>query len=271
MTTTGDRASLAWDLEGVAIVTMTGPVPNQSSFSAVDQLADRLQEARQAGARIVVLASDVEGYWLGHASLRDLAALFRGEEIDSSGTGFFRASDELSKENVVSIAAISGDCGGGGAELGWACDLRVVDENARFAQMEILAGLIPGLGGIARLSRLVGRTATSEIVLDGAPISARRIYELGAINRLVAPGRALDVALAWARRLAERPPEALARAKQVLSESDELPLTESLANEQRRFQKIAATPAALALMDEIQAQYDAGVVPRQVSIDPFED
>lgn len=155
--------------------------------------------------------------------------------------------------------------------MGWACDLRVADETARFAQMEILAGLTPGLGGIARLSRLIGRTATAEIVLDGARISAQRLHALGAINRVVGQGRALPVAIAWARRLAERPAEALALAKRVLSESEELPLSESLDNEQKRFQKIASSPEALDLMSEIQAQYDAGVIPPRVMIDPFED
>ena len=226
--------------------------------------------ARDAGARVAVLASDVEGYWLGHASLRDLSALFKGEPASSTGGGFFRASDELSKGSMVTIAAINGDCGGGGCELGWACDLRVADERARFAQMEILAGLIPGLGGIARLTKLIGRTATAEIVLDGAPVSAQRLFELGAINRVVPAGHATVVALAWAKRLAARPSEALALAKQVLAESEDLLLTESLANEQRRFQKIAATPLAQQLMAEIQAAYDAGEPqPPQVVVDPF--
>jgi enoyl-CoA hydratase/carnithine racemase len=269
--TVQNRVSLKWDVDGVAVITVTGPAPNPSTLEAISQLADRLTEAREAGARVVVLASDVPGHWLGHASLRDLAALFRGNHVDGDPTCFFRAVEELSKMSVVTIAAISGDCGGGGAELGWSCDLRVVDESANFAQMEVLAGLIPGLGGIARLTRLIGRTATSEIVLDGAPMSAQRIFELGGINRVVEKGCALEVSLAWARRLASRPPEALALAKKVLAESDELPLSDSLANEQSRFQQIAATPAALALMDEIQDEYDQGRIPPQVAIAPFEN
>jgi len=271
MSSSEERVRLEWDIEGVAVVTVSGVPPNPSTLALADQLADHLKAAREAGARIVVLASDVEGHWLGHASLKDLTALIRGEATSGSGTGFFRAADELSKQSMVSIAAISGDCGGGGCELGWACDLRIADESARFAQMEILAGLIPGLGGIARLTRLVGRTATAEIVLDGAPVSAQRFFELGALNRVVRKGSAKEAAVAWARRLAKRPAKALLLAKQVLAESEELPLSESLANEQHRFQKIAATPEALALMDEIQASYDAGnAFPEQVSIDPFE-
>ena len=266
-----DRVRLEWDREGVAVLTVTGPPPNPMTFACVDALADRLDDARTGGARVVVIASDVPGYWLGHASLRDLAALVRREIPNDTGGGFFRAADALSREPMVSIAAISGDTAGGGCELGWSCDLRVAERSARFAQMEVLAGLIPGLGGIARLSRLIGRTATSEIVLDGARIGAAPLDELGAINRLVPDGRATEVAIAWARRLAARPPEALALAKQVLAESAELPLGESLANEQRRFQSILATPAALALMDATQAEYDAGdPAPASVVLDGFD-
>ena len=107
--------------------------------------------------------------------------MFRREPTSGSGAGFFHASDLLAKSELVSIAAISGDCGGGGCELGWACDLRVVERQARFTQMEILAGLIPGLGGIARLSRLIGRTATSEIVLDGAAVVVVQRHEAVAV------------------------------------------------------------------------------------------
>lgn len=265
-----ERVRTSFEAEGVALLTVSGPPPNPCTFACVEQLADQLERARDDGARIVVIASDVPGHWLGHASLADLTAMFRREPTSGSGAGFFRASDLLAKSELVSIAAISGDCGGGGCELGWACDLRVAERQARFTQMEILAGLIPGLGGIARLSRLIGRTATSEIVLDGAAVDATRLYELGAVNRVVPEGRATAVALAWAKRLAERPAPALALAKKVLAESEDLPLTESLANEQRRFQEIASTPGAMAIMDEIQAQYDAGVIPPRVLVDPFE-
>ena len=266
-----ERVRTSFEAEGVALLTVSGPPPNPSTFACVDQLAEQLEQARDDGARVVVIASGVSGYWLGHASLADLTAMFRGQETSGTGAGLFRASDLLAKSELVSIAAISGDCGGGGCELGWACDLRVAETQARFTQMEILAGLIPGLGGIARLSKLIGRTATSEIVLDGAVVSAPRLYELGALNRIVDEGRATEVAVAWAKRLAERPAAALALAKKVLSETEDLPLSESLANEQRNFQKIAATREAMGLMEEIQAQYDSGVIPPRVLVDPFED
>ena len=73
-----------------------------------------------------------------------------------------------------------------------------------------------------------------------------------------------------ARRLASRPPEALAELKTILSESEELPLQEALANEQRRFQGIARTPEAMERMAAVQKRYDAGELPTDLYDEPFD-
>ena len=119
MTESADRVQLTWEGEGVAVVTVGGPPPNPCTFAVVDQLAERLQQAREEDARVVVLASSVQGHWLGHASLGDLAALFRGASAQGKGSGFFKAADELSRQAVVTIAAISGHTSGGGCAFIW--------------------------------------------------------------------------------------------------------------------------------------------------------
>ena len=202
---TKSLVSLEVPAEGVAVVTVAGAPPNACSFDVVEQVAARLGEARENGARVTVLASGTPGCWLGHASLRDLIAMVDGRPTSGDGAAWFRAMDELSAGPVVTIAAISGDTAGGGAELGWACDLRVADESARFAQPEVMIGVPTGLGGTARLARLIGRTAAAEMVLDGASVSSARLHELGAVNRVVPDGRAREVGVAWAQRPAARP------------------------------------------------------------------
>jgi len=245
--------------EGVALVTLTHPeLENQGSWEAIAQLAAALRSARKAGARVSVLASGVPGHWLEHAWLRDLRALIAGDPMSGDPLCWFNTLKELAAPEVISIAAISGDCSGGGAELGWACDLRVAEEQARFSQPEILLQLSTGIGGAARLSRLIGRTAAAEMVLDGAPLGAQRLYELGGVNRVVPKGKAVEVAVAWARRLATRPANVVAVLKQVLRASDTLPLDQALAKEQELFQQVVRTPAALATMAEVQARYDRG-------------
>ncbi|MEM7495924.1 MAG: hypothetical protein AAF471_07335 [Myxococcota bacterium] len=87
---------------------------------------------------------------------------------------------------------------------------------------------------------------------------------------MVDDARCRAVALAWAERLSARPPAALAALKQILAESQELPLREALANEQRRFQEVVRSDAAMAGMEAIQARYDAGELPAEIYDPPFE-
>ncbi|MDJ0869646.1 MAG: enoyl-CoA hydratase/isomerase family protein [Myxococcota bacterium] len=260
-----ELVSLERPREGVALVTMTNPaIRNHGSWQAIEALAAALSEAREGGARITVLASGVEGHWLEHAWLTDLSRAVEGKPTSGDGAAWFRALDEIARKPVVTIAAISGDCSGGGAELGWACDLRIAEEQACFSQPEVMIGVATGVGGTCRLARLIGRTATAEMVLDGAPLTARRIYELGGVNRVVPTGQARAAALAWAERLAERPAHSLAALKQMLVESDDLHLTDALANEQKRFQGVVTRPEALEGMQRTQARFDAGETLREV-------
>jgi enoyl-CoA hydratase/carnithine racemase len=256
--------------EGVALLTVANPaIRNHASWALVEQLAARLVEARAGGARVSVLASAVPGHWIEHAWLPDLMHMLRGEATTGNGAAWFAALDELARSPMVSIAAISGDCSGGGAELGWACDLRIAEEQVRFGQPEVQIGVATGVGGTCRVLRLLGRTATAELVLDGAPFTAQRVHELGGLNRLVPTGQATRVALEWAGRLADRPPHALAAQKQMLVDADEkAALSEALAHEQHLFRRCATRPEAMAGMERTQARFDAGESLRQVYGEP---
>jgi enoyl-CoA hydratase/carnithine racemase len=265
------RVTLDFPREGVACVRVCHPeIQNHGSWELVDQLADSLAQAREQGARVVVLASGVEGHWIEHAWLADLHAMLTGGETSGNGSGWFRALDELARTPVVSIAAITGDCSGGGAEIGWACDLRIAESQARFGQPEVQIGVATGVGGTCRVSRLIGRTATAELVLDGTPFTAQRLYELGGVNRVVPTGTGLEVALAWADRLADRPPEALATLKQMLIDGDDRHLDEALAQEQRRFQELVTQPAAKSRMRAVQGRIEAGESLRELYGPPRE-
>ena len=245
--------------EGVALLRFVDAGrANQLCWAAVDEMADMLAQCREQSVRVVVLASDLDGHWLEHAWLRDLDHGLGGEPTTSSGSGWFRVMRELSQAPLVSIAAISGDTCGGGCEIGWACDLRVAEIQARFAQPEIRLGIPPGVGGVSRLSTLVGRSLASEMVLGGHWTGAQRLFEAGAVNRLVDTGAALPAALEWAAELAAQPAAALAACKQILAAAPELPLTEALANEQSIFQLTASDAQSRALIQAQQRFYDAG-------------
>ncbi|MDB5702344.1 MAG: short chain enoyl-CoA hydratase [Sphingomonadales bacterium] len=261
-----DHVTLEWAGDGIALVTVGdgGAHGHTTTCATVSRLADILDEAQVAGARVVVLASSVEGHWLEHAYLDDICQLVAGQPASGDPAGWFRSLTTLSRGKMVAIAAINGDTSGGGCELGWACDLRVAEEQARFSQPEVIIGVGTGIGGTSRLMRLIGRTVTAEIVLMGQPVTAQRLYELGGVNRVVPKGKALETALAMARHIASLPPQSVAGMKQMLGEDEDLHQSEGIDNDQKISGTLFANADSIASMKRVQARLDAGETMDQI-------
>jgi 3-hydroxyacyl-CoA dehydrogenase/enoyl-CoA hydratase/carnithine racemase len=98
------------------------------------------------------------------------------------------------------IAAINGNCLGGGLEIAMACHYRIAAQGVQIGQPEVQIGLIPGAGGTQRLARLIGFADALQMITTGNPISAEEGLKKGALDE-VAPGdQLLDQALKAARR-----------------------------------------------------------------------
>ena len=107
-------------------------------------------------------------------------------------------------------------------------------------------------------------------LLSRFPITARRLYELGGVNRVVPTGKAIETALEWASVMADRPPAALQGIKRMLTEGDNiLKIADSVMNDQTIFQSFSGAPAALATMAAAQARFDKGETPRTVYGGPY--
>jgi enoyl-CoA hydratase len=111
------------------------------------------------------------------------------------------------------VAAITGYALGAGLGFALAADWRVSGDNVRFGATEILAGLVPDGGGMARLVRTVGTSRAKELVYSGRFFDAEEALELGLVDELVAPDAVYDAAAAWASRFLDGPRSALAAAK----------------------------------------------------------
>lgn len=116
----------------------------------------------------------------------------------------------LAQLPALTIAVVNGHCLGGGLELALACDLRVAGPSARFGLPEARLGLMPGMGGTARLPRLVGRPWATWMTMTGEVVDAELARSIGLVQVVAQDpmARARELAVA-ATRTAPRSRRAL--------------------------------------------------------------
>lgn len=114
------------------------------------------------------------------------------------------------------IAAVNGAAIGAGCELAVACDFRVVSREAFFCENWIELGLIPPLGGMFLLPRLIGLERATNMVLRAQRVYGEEALRIGLATACVEPAALAGAALEIARELAARSPRALAAARQGL-------------------------------------------------------
>jgi len=116
------------------------------------------------------------------------------------------------------VAAVEGFALAGGLEIALTCDLIVAARNVRLGIPEAKRGLFAAGGALLRLPRRVGLGKAMELALTAEPIDAEQALDLGLVDRLAEPGKALDAALELAGRIAKNAPLSLALSKKLLRE-----------------------------------------------------
>lgn len=119
------------------------------------------------------------------------------------------------------VASVNGPAAGAGFNVALACDIRIASSDATFAQSFAKVGLHPDWGGTYYLPRIVPANIACEMIFLGDSIDAQKAYELGIVNRVVAPEALEDETRKLAGRLAEAPPIAVAAAKRSIYASDQ--------------------------------------------------
>jgi enoyl-CoA hydratase len=131
------------------------------------------------------------------------------------------------------ILAAEGYARAGGTEILQGTDIRVAGESAVFGVTEVQRGLFPMAGSAVRLRRQIGYAVAAEMLLTGEDIGARRAYELGLINHVVADGQALAHARTIADRIAANGPLAVSAILKTLRETESVPEAEAFGIEGR--------------------------------------
>ena len=243
---------------GVGLLAIDAPPRNYGTFELLDALAGGLAEIESGDARVVVIASDVPGYFMAGAWLRDVIDAYRDPgSARGDGRVWRRLTDRLERGPLVSIAANHGHAWGGGAELSWACNLRTAAPGATYAQIESLLGTVPGGGGTVRLARLAGQSKALELCLTGEPASAAELAALGVVNRLFEPDELRERTLDWAELIASRPRRGLQAIKRAILHGWDMHRDDALRLEGYVF-NATLDDEALARFERAQRGYEAG-------------
>ena len=117
----------------------------------------------------------------------------------------------------MTLVAIDGYCIGGGVALSVACDMRIASKDAIFWVPEIRNGMNMSWQSIPRMVNLMGPARTKQLCVIADKISAERAERWGLIEELAEPGKAYDLALDYARKIAAMPPLPVRMIKQGAS------------------------------------------------------
>jgi len=122
--------------------------------------------------------------------------------------------DEFSKPIV---AAVNGDCAGGGVELLLATDVRAAAPHARFGLPEVKWSVYPFGGATIKLMQQIGYVHAMELLLTAGLIDAQEAVRIDLVNRVVPAERLMPWALETAERIAANSPSAVQAVKRQIS------------------------------------------------------
>jgi enoyl-CoA hydratase/carnithine racemase len=208
--------------EHVAVVTLTrAEKHNALDLPMLDAIIAATQRLRgQRGVRAVVLHGAGPSFCSGLdfpavAAAGGLEA-FTGILAEPPPNHFQRAGHGWIDLPVPVIAAIHGSCLGGGLQIALAADIRIATPDARLSVMEARWGLIPDMSITRTLPRLVGIDVAKELTYTARTVSGEDAHRLGLVTRLDADP--LTAAIALAREIAGRSPDAVRAAKRLFDE-----------------------------------------------------
>ena len=138
------------------------------------------------------------------------------------------------------LAAVAGYALGGGCELAMLCDFIIAAETAKFGQPEINLGVMPGIGGTQRLTRLVGKSKAMDMVLTGRMMDAAEAERAGLVSRVVPVEKLMEEALSAATKIAGQSPLAVMMNKELVEAALETTLATGVAMERRLFHSLFA-------------------------------
>lgn len=242
----------------VALIRLNRPdAMNALNTKLLSELADAMQAAdANDKVRCMVLTGSDKAFAAG-ADVKEMAdkSFVTAYQEDLFGP----ACDAIAGLRKPVIAAVSGYALGGGCELAMMCDFIIAADTAKFGQPEINLGIVAGMGGTQRLTRLVGMSKAMDMHLTGRFMDAEEAERAGLVSRVVPAKKLMDEAMSAAGKIAEKSQITAKAVKESVSRAYEGSLREGLLFERRMFHMMFAsedrTEGMQAFLEKRTAQF----------------
>jgi 3-hydroxyacyl-CoA dehydrogenase/enoyl-CoA hydratase/carnithine racemase len=186
--------------QGVAILRLNNPPVNQLSKPFVEEMKEALMAANGDNEVKAIILTGTEKNFIAGADITEIQQVKDRDFIFNRVMENNRFLNSIEQGPKPVIAALNGNCLGGGLEIAMACHYRIAGQGIQVGQPEVQIGLIPGAGGTQRLPRLVGLPDALQMIATGQAISAEEGLKKGCVDEVVPPESLLEKALEAAQR-----------------------------------------------------------------------
>ena len=185
---------------GVAILRMDNPPVNQMSEHFILELKRAVMEAMEDPEVMVIILTGTGRNFVAGADVTQLLTVKGKAPFVAKLMEVHRWFNAMEASPKPIIAAINGNCLGGGMEMALACHYRIAAQGVSLGLPEVKLGLLPGSAGTQRMPRVIGLPDALDLMLTGKFIRAQKAWPLGLVDEVVAPDQLREAALAAAAK-----------------------------------------------------------------------
>lgn len=214
---------------GIATVTLNRPKAlNAMSVTMREELGACFEQLRyDKRVRAVVITGAGKAFCVG-GDVNDFDGTDAEELHDLMRYKSHRWFSSVWNLPQPTIAAVNGTAAGGGANLALACDFVVASTAARIGETFVRVGLVPDLGGLFILPRIVGMQRAKQLCFGGKVLDAEEALAMGLFTEVVRPKQLLARARDIAVNIAKAPVKTIAATKAMLNRSFEYSMEDML-------------------------------------------
>ncbi|MFQ5527281.1 MAG: enoyl-CoA hydratase/isomerase family protein [Thermoanaerobaculia bacterium] len=251
--------------DGVAYLTLTDPPANTYTHEMMLQLDQSILTARfDANVHVIVVTGLGEKFFCAGANIN----MLKKSDPYFKYNFCLHANETLNRLEQTPklvIAALNGHTVGGGLEIAMAADVRIAKKDAgKIGLPEVTLGVLPGTGGTQRLSRMVGKSRSIELMVEGGLLSFEQGMEMDVINKIYEGDDFMDQVHEYAKQFCppNKASKAVGRIKRSVQSGWEIPFESGLAVErelqQQLFQSDDAKEGLAAYIEKRKPEFSGG-------------